>query len=91
MINDLSDGQEGVQARTQAGARQALVAAAGKHSLDEFASVPRYCDEDVLTQIVALAWRHQFDDSRAASRRNLAELQTYVAGRIKLDVNREGT
>lgn len=76
--------------RTQAGARQALVTAAGKHDLDEFATVPRYCDEDVLRQVIGLAWRHQFDDSRSPFRRNISELQQYVAGRIKLKLKQDG-
>lgn len=77
-------------ARTQAGARQALIAAAGKHDPEEFATVPRYCDEDVLSQVIALAWRHQFDDTRVHFRRGVAELQAYVAGRIKLGMTRDG-
>jgi hypothetical protein len=89
MADDL-DGDDLEIERTQAGARQALIAAAGKHDLDEFASVPRYCDEDVLGQVIALAWRHQFDDSRASFKRNIAELQAYVAGRIKLSANEDG-
>jgi hypothetical protein len=33
-------------------------------------------------QLIALAWRHQFDDDRTKFKRELRELQTHITQRI---------
>jgi hypothetical protein len=38
-------------------------------------------DED-YQQLIALAWRHQFDDDRSKFKRELRELQAHVTQRI---------
>lgn len=38
-------------------------------------------DED-YEQLIALAWRHQFDDDRTKFKRELRELQAYATQRI---------
>jgi hypothetical protein len=38
--------------------------------------------EEDYEQLIALAWRHQFDDDRSKFKRELRELQTHVTPRI---------
>jgi hypothetical protein len=38
-----------------------------------------YCDTEVLTKFVDLAWRHQFEEDRSQFKRDLKELQEYVS------------
>jgi hypothetical protein len=44
-------------------------------------STAAFRDED-YQQLIALAWRHQFDDDRTKFKRDLRELQVHVTQRI---------
>lgn len=65
------------------GALAALNEAAADPAIGKDFSIPKaaFRAED-YEQLIALAWRHQFDDDRTKFKRELRELEAHVAQRI---------
>jgi len=65
------------------GALAALNEVANDPEMIEQFGIPAaaFQDED-YQQLIALAWRHQFDDDRTKFKRELRELQEHVSQRI---------
>lgn len=49
--------------------------------IKQFGAAVSFHDED-YEQLIALAWRHQFDDDRTKFKRELRQLQVHVTQRI---------
>jgi len=56
---------------------------AGKGWEHDLFDMRALCDEGVLTRLIDIAWRHQFDSERYAFKREIRELQEYVVRRYK--------
>ena len=65
------------------GALEALLDAAHELDIDgDYRTVSAAFDADDYEQIIALAWRHQFNDDRSKFKREIRELQEHVGKRI---------
>lgn len=56
--------------------------AAGSEMMKQFGIPAAAFREEDYQQLIALAWRHQFDDDRTKFKRELRELQIHVTQRI---------
>lgn len=73
-------GSDDLEEPTQESVREVLRHVALSERLrEDHAEVADVLDDDDLTRIADLAWRHQFDEDRSAFKRDLGELQQYVA------------
>jgi hypothetical protein len=52
------------------------------HIIRLFGSAASAFQEEDYDQLIALAWRHQFDEDRTKFKRELRELQEHVSQRI---------
>ena len=69
------------EART--GALEALMDVAHELDIDgDYRRVSAAFGVDDYEQIIALAWRHQFNDDRSKLKREIRELQEHVSKRI---------
>lgn len=65
------------------GALEALLDAAHEIDIDgDYRTISAGFDTDDYEQIIALAWRHQFNDDRSKFKREIRELQEHVGQRI---------
>jgi hypothetical protein len=65
------------------GALAALTEVAAEPEMIEQFGIPAAAfQEEDYEQLIALAWRHQFDDDRTKFKRELRELQAHVTPRI---------
>lgn len=66
----------------RAGALEALREAAAEADRQAFGVAMNSFEAEDYDEIVALAWRYQFDDDRSKFKRELRELQEHVSARI---------
>lgn len=66
----------------RSGALEALIEAAANTDRGSYGTAVDSFEADDYEQIIALAWRYQFDDDRSKFRRELRELQAHVSERI---------
>jgi len=65
------------------GALEALLdVARGPGIVTDYRPVPAAFEPDDYEQIIALAWRHQFNDDRSKFKREIRELQEQVSQHI---------
>jgi len=50
---------------------------------EEHTRILPYCDDSTLSKIVDLAWRYQFSEDRYPFKRDIRDLQQYVARKAK--------
>jgi hypothetical protein len=74
-IDEPSQGREGALAALNE-------VAAEPEMIKQFGIPAAAFQEEDYEQLIALAWRHQFDDDRTKFKRELRELQTHVTPRI---------
>jgi hypothetical protein len=67
----------------RAGALEALLDVAREPDIvSDYRTVSAAFEPDDYEQIIALAWRHQFNDDRSRFKREIRELQEHVSQRI---------
>jgi hypothetical protein len=67
----------------RAGALEALLDVARESDIvSDYRTVSAAFEPDDYEQIIALAWRHQFNDDRSRFKREIRELQEHVSQRI---------
>jgi len=65
------------------GALEALLEVAREPDIvSDYRTVSAAFEPDDYEQIIALAWRHQFNDDRSRFKREIRELQEHVSQRI---------
>lgn len=69
--------------RSSAGALEALFDVAQEPGIiNDYRSVAAVFGPDDYEQIIALAWRHQFNDDRSKFKREIRELQENISQRV---------
>lgn len=67
-------------------AREVVVEVAQRTDISsEYPRMAVLCDPSVLTRVVDIAWRHQFDEDRSGFKREMRDLEAYVARRATSD------
>lgn len=77
MINEPDEASQGRQ-----GALSALQEAAAAADRSKFGLAIDSFEPEDYEQIIALAWRHQFEEDRSKFKRELRELQNHVSEQI---------
>ena len=80
----MSDAQDDSWLEGTEGALEALKEVADMPDVNyEYRSVSQAFDDSDYATLVALAWRHQFEDDRVRFKRELRELEQYISRRVR--------